>query len=65
LKGRQLLLAQTMHPSLLHSVIVIGFHPCFMRKEMLQEHMMFIMTIEILTVQFWHLHTVIRKGLAI
>jgi hypothetical protein len=34
LTGRRLLLAQTTHPSLLHSVIVIGFHPCFMRKEM-------------------------------
>ena len=58
---RRLLLAQTTHPSLLHSVIVIGFHPCFMWKEMLQEHMMFIMRIEIRTVQFWHLHRVIRK----
>lgn len=64
LKGRQLLLSHTTHPSLLHSVIVIGFHPCFMRKEMLQERMMFIMRTEILTVQVWHLHRVIRKGLA-
>ena len=63
-KAERLLLAQTTHPRLLRSVIVIGFYPCFMRKDMLQEHIMFIMRIEILTVQFWHLHKVIRKGLA-
>jgi len=33
-------------------------------KRNVTEHMMFIMRIEIITVQFWHLHRVIRKGLA-
>jgi hypothetical protein len=64
LKGRQLLLAQTLHPRLLHSVIVIGFSPMPHEKRNVTEHMMFIMRIDIISVQFWHLHRVIRKGLA-